>query len=222
MSLRSDDGIPFGTLGTVTALYHLDSQSSSAYSQISSGEDLIEVLWDIIILSGSDLNGRASEMRGKAQPSSSLLNLSKPRYATTTLSSQNSLKKSSSYSNENVLKNSPVTTTSVDEASQKLRSLLKIGEPKDKSNFNPVGQWSQPVSIPTTPAVAPVQPVANTQIMQKYYVPPPNVQYIQPVVVTDISGTVPLTYSPFQFANPQGYGFTPPANYQVPQPFYHV
>ena len=65
MSLRSDDGIPFGFCGTVVGLHQLDSSSSCAYTDLPGSQArLVEVLWDAVVLSGDTLNSRCSDMRG--------------------------------------------------------------------------------------------------------------------------------------------------------------
>ena len=63
-SLRADEGIPFGTLGTVIGIHKED----------------IEIVTDKVILNGSNLKYRCSPNRGLQLKYSSVINLSKPQH----------------------------------------------------------------------------------------------------------------------------------------------
>ena len=66
ISVRSDDGVPYGLRGTIVGMH---TQSNGIY---------VEIVFDTELISGTTLNGKCSNLRGQTLSLNSIVNLSKP------------------------------------------------------------------------------------------------------------------------------------------------
>ena len=138
MSLRSDEGIPFGVRGTVVSIH--GSNNSGVVQHV-------EVVCDVPLLAGSSLLGRCSAQRGQTVFGTSLLNLSQPnvlQLKDTTNSSSNNSNNNKSSSSSALSRNS----SAPQQQQQQQQQQKNKAEKKDNNNnSNNQQQNAKPAAV---------------------------------------------------------------------------